>query len=268
MDQKELQQKIALYYEKLPEEAKVVFAGMNWIGTLEEIEIKYSLNDEQIKTLGTETAILLLGIIGIEEYVNTIRKEMKLEASVVDKILDEVGEKILNNVMPYIDKAYNDNMSSFIKESTGEKEDYKVKIYEISNKHGLPIDKMGEIQSITERFINGEISSIKYENEISLITEFPSNKILEIIKDINENIINKIRQEAIKKNTVPLPPKKPMSISLPIKSKKEIPLPPKKEVKEEIPVNKIDDNEEYKSHGIEIVSDNTPKKYDPYRETF
>ena len=37
MDQKELQQKIAEYFQKLPKEAQEVFAKMEWLQSLEAI---------------------------------------------------------------------------------------------------------------------------------------------------------------------------------------------------------------------------------------
>ena len=100
MDQVQLQEKISLYYQKLPEETKVLFAGMSWIETLKEIDTKYSLNDEQIQTLGTETTILLLSIISPDDYEQTLRNNLNLEEEKVTQILKDINEKIINDVSP------------------------------------------------------------------------------------------------------------------------------------------------------------------------
>ncbi len=63
MDKEELQKKIAEYYLKLPKEAQEVFSSMKWLETLKNICEKYSLDENQIKTLGIETSLILLGIV-------------------------------------------------------------------------------------------------------------------------------------------------------------------------------------------------------------
>ncbi|HAQ02674.1 hypothetical protein A2467_02650 [Candidatus Nomurabacteria bacterium RIFOXYC2_FULL_36_8] len=117
MDQTELQEKIVLYYQKLPEETKVLFAGMSWLETLKEIDTKYSLNDAQIETLGTETTILLLGIISLEDYVQTIKDEIKLEGTGTDNMLDEIGDKILKDIAPLLYESYEKNVMELEKEN-------------------------------------------------------------------------------------------------------------------------------------------------------
>src|SRR4051812_29846145 len=111
MDQKQLQQHIAEYYSKLPAGAQAVFASMEWMGTLQTICKKYTLSNEQIQTLGTETTLVLLGIVPIEQYVENLMKEIVLPADSMTKMLGEIEESVLQSVRPELEQAYKANLS-------------------------------------------------------------------------------------------------------------------------------------------------------------
>lgn len=286
MDQTQLQEKIALYYKKLPEETKVLFAGMSWIETLQEINSKYSLNEEQIKTLGTETTILLLGIISLEDYVQTIKTEIKIEPSKIDELLDEVGNKILKDIAPLMYDSYNKNVVELMNEKFGQKFDerfstlpnkiqeaiedskYQTSIYNIGNKYLLNISQIGELEEITTKVMIGLVSPGDYESEIKSKIKTTDTQTKNIVSEINELVFKNIK-EVLKENwnknetKIPVPP----YINLENKkieqnnSKQEIPLPPYKEntlVKDpespKLSEKEISDDL-YKESGIEIIQD-------------
>ncbi len=109
MDQTQLQQKIAEYYVKLPKEAQTVFANMKWMEDLKRISAKYNLNEEQIATLATETTLVLLGIIHLNEYEKIIVSEFKISKESTDKIIAEIYISILKAVQPHLIKAFDTN---------------------------------------------------------------------------------------------------------------------------------------------------------------
>ncbi len=280
MDQTQLQEKIALYYQKLPEETKVLFAGMSWLEILKEIDVKYLLNEEQIKTLGTETTLLLLGVIDLEGYVENIRAEIKIESIKIDAILDEVGEKILKDVAPLLYETYNNNVAELMKEKYGNKFDerlsslpkkikeaiddsnYQTSIYQIGQKHGLNISQIGDLEEVTTKVMVGTINPSQYENELKV--KISTEKTKEILPEINEAVFKNIKEilkenwDKIENEDIPLPP-------YAIKKEDIVPLPPpsyNNEVKiVEVEQKKVEPNEEigrdesnfYMKHGVEIL---------------
>ena len=120
MDQKQLQEKIAEYYVKLPEDLKVFFAGMSWLTNIQEVSLKYTLNPEQIEVLTTETTLLLLCIVSTEDYIKTIESELKLPKETFDKVLDEIGEGILKDTYQKLDEGFLNNLEILDKENKAE----------------------------------------------------------------------------------------------------------------------------------------------------
>lgn len=129
MDQKQLQQKIAEYYVKLPEDLKVFFAGMSWIASIQDISLKYTLNTEQIETLTTETTLLLLCITSTADYVKTIEAELKLPAEAFEKVLNEIGESILKDTYQKLDEGFLNNLETLDKENKVEMQDVPLPPY-------------------------------------------------------------------------------------------------------------------------------------------
>lgn len=273
MDQTQLQAKIAEYYQKLPEETKSLFAGLSWLQTLEDINAKYSLNEEQIQTLGTETTILLLGIIGLEDYVQTLRTDLKIEDSTkIDNLLDEIGNKILKDIAPLLYDTYIRNTEDLEKEKLSEADGHKQILYDIGKKYAIPIDQMGEIDIATDRFLSGKISSREYEEGIRIATGDSLEKYRLIIKDINDKIITPKREAMMSskdkvvssKDKVPLPPYKSSEQEV-VSSKDKVPLPPYVSSKQNVESSKEVDLEKihediYREHGIDIISSNYLQK--------
>lgn len=281
MDQTQLQQKIAEYYQKLPEETKVLFASMSWMEALKEIDTKYGLNDEQVKTLGTETTLLLLGIINLEDYEKTLRNEIKLENNKIEDVIREINEKILKDIVPQLYETFNKNTSELIKEKYGENFDerlsnlpenikkaindsnYQSFIYEIGNKYSLNIDQLGILEDITIKVMVGTIKGDQYENEIKSKINIPENSIKEMIVELNENIFKNIKEilknNWSKKEEVPLPP-----YTKKVEENKVFSSPSVRETPEEQkgsdiiekPIEqKRSEIDPYREHGIEILSD-------------
>lgn len=85
MDQTQLQQKIVEYYNKLPSDVQTLFSSMNWLKDLEEISKRYSLSEEQKEYLGTETTLVLLGVIDSKEYNKNLEAEISISADLIQK---------------------------------------------------------------------------------------------------------------------------------------------------------------------------------------
>lgn len=207
MDKQELQQKIAEYFEKLSPEAQKVFSEMKWLEILKEISLKFNLTDEQIETLGTETMLVLLGIIHLDEYKNILKEEMKLERT--EQIFSEINDKILKNINKELeDTFYKNNYTeneiderfNLLSEKTKDaikKSNYQNKVYEIGKRFGLTIYEIGLLGEATINVILGKTPPEKFGESLEFL-KTDKEKINKIVNDINEEILKKIREELIK----------------------------------------------------------------------
>jgi hypothetical protein len=105
MNEEELQKNIVLYYSKLSKRAQEYFSSMTWLEILAGIALRYFLNDWQKEELGTETTLILLGIIDKNEYRENLERELALSEDSFNSIFKEVEEKILKPVMEDLEQA-------------------------------------------------------------------------------------------------------------------------------------------------------------------
>ena len=255
MDQIKLKEQIVLYYEKLPSDVQQMFSSMLWMSTLEDISKKYSLTGEQISTLGTETTLVLLGIISISEYKKNIGDEIKISQENIQKILGEVDEKIINTFSSQLSDTFQKNISEesvknldsrFINEpleiqNAISKSDYQRKLYEIGTKNKLPVNIMGSLEEVTIKLMLGKISPSQYEGQLALAIDMPANKVHEIAIEVNEEILKNIRANIVnveQKNYVD----------------DEVPIPPYAKLASNIEI-KGSESKIYADSGIEMISE-------------
>lgn len=138
MEQEELQKNIALYYSKLPKETQEVFSSMIWLETLKKISIKYSLNEEQIKTLGTETTLVLLGIVHVIDYEKNLIKEIQIPRATFDEMFLEINDSILKPVLSQITQTFEENTTT-PNENLELDQNEELKDTQILKEHGIEI---------------------------------------------------------------------------------------------------------------------------------
>ena len=242
MDQKQLQQKIAEYFTKLPKEAQDVFSSMEWMEILKNLSVKYNINPKELEVLATETTLVLLGIISINEYAEILEKELKMEESIKDNIFKEIDENILkgikdqlmntfeSNIVSLVDKTENkplvfdprfSSMPKDVQEAIAHS-NWRENLYKIAQKYKLSIIQMGDLENITVKVIANEIHPDKYENELAFKIIIPKNDISNIVEDVNKNILMEIRK-SLKKEWEDESIK---NVELVIKNENEVPLPP------------------------------------------
>ncbi len=125
MDQEEIKKQIGIYYSKLSPAAQEVFSSMKWLENLESIGSKYNLNEEQIRTLDTETMLVLLSITHLEEYENILKNQLKVSEDSFKKIMEEINALILTPIHSNLIESFekNNNSSENLKEEM-EKSDW------------------------------------------------------------------------------------------------------------------------------------------------
>ncbi len=106
MDQQQLQQKIAEYASKLPPNAQEYFIKMDWMNVLQTIATKYQLNEQQVASLGTETTLLLLGIVHPDEYTGFLKKEINMEEEASVQMFNDINTQIIGNLRGDLESAH------------------------------------------------------------------------------------------------------------------------------------------------------------------
>jgi len=211
MDQTQLQQKIAEYYSKLPTDLQQVFSSMSWMETLKTLNSKYTLNNEQVSILATETTLVLLGIINTNEYEEVLKQELKLSQDSFVALMQEIDEMILKSIRIKLNETQKINAESLSQKSAVDLDprfsslpenlqeaiansNYQQKIYDIGAKYKLLVPQIASLEETTIQFMIGKISSSKYESDLALTTDLEATKISEIAKEVNDTILVNIRE--------------------------------------------------------------------------
>jgi hypothetical protein len=233
MDKEQLQKTIVEYYGKLPKEAQDVFSSMAWMEKLKDIGVKYSLDEKQMEVLGTETTLVLLGIIHIEEYNTALEKDLKLPKEITDKIASEMNEGVLKTVKEQLVKTFESNVvslgekeiptvseqKSFTTPTTTpvsaptpvldsrfismpqnvqeaiRKSNWKEKLYNLAKKYSLNIEQSGKLEEITVKVMQNAIHPNQYEGELaSKLETISKENISSLVNDINQEILKVIRE--------------------------------------------------------------------------
>ena len=214
MDQKQLQEQIALYYSKLPADAQEVFSSMKWMDTLKSISVRYGLKDDQIETLGLETTLLLLGIIHIEEYEGVLKNELRIPEASAMKMLEEIDAEVLRSIRTSLGTAYESHVKGLVEEKYGSlgklderfsklpksvqtaigESNYQEKLYGIASTHKLSIDQMATFEETTTKVLIGMINPDQYEGELASNTGIQKEEVGKIVAEVNEQILKNIRE--------------------------------------------------------------------------
>lgn len=260
MNPQELQQKIAEYYAKLPKDAQDIFSSMQWLETLKSLSAKHNLNAEQIEILGTETTLVLLGIIHVEEYEKIINKEIRIQRNSLDELLADINDEILKPIRSKLTETFIKNSTEF---ETGDEQElledqpinprlsvlpeetqqaikntnYQAKLFNIGRDNGLSIDKMDTLESLT---IDVILNTVRPEDFVSVLgdtLQIDNTKSNEIAKEINEQILKEIRKSLIFSSEEDNAPEKTETEEL-------------LEAKQQVEKNKFESNQVYKVENI------------------
>ena len=217
MDKEELQKQIALYYSKLPSDVQEVFAKMEWLENLKKISEKYALKNEYEQILRTETTLVLLGIIHLDEYEEKIKKELGLQKEQADKMLAEINDAILKPIRPQLSTTFKQNVKEFANAPKESEEvekldkrfnnlpeeiqktiielDYHKRLYDIAKNNKLTISQIGILEEVATNVITGYISPDKFEEKLKEKIEISAEQITKVVAEINNQILKQIREK-------------------------------------------------------------------------
>lgn len=222
MDQQELQKQIAVYYSKLPPASQALFSGMEWLQTLRTISEKYTLSELQIQTLGTETTLVLLGILSLNDYEEILKKELGTVPETTAQIIKEIDDKILLKIRPELAETFEKNSQFPVDGKLDQRFDslsektrnaitesgYYATVYEIAQEFKLNIEEIGELEAVTTDVITGKVGPEKFEDTLKDRIKLPEDKIREMVKTVNEKVLKRIREKLLGPST----PNTPVSL--------------------------------------------------------
>jgi len=213
MNPEELQKNISLYYSKLSPEVQKVFSDMEWLETIKRIALEYKLNDKQVETLGTETTLVLLGVIHPNDYEKIVQNELELSDETTRGVFSEIDSLILNPIRAKLIDAFHINNDT---EGEGEEKlderfrqlpeeiqnaiissNYHEVLYGIAELQKLTVEQITTLEKLTTNTILGIIPPNKFEDSVQAELKLASERTKIIVNNINEQILKKIRKEVI-----------------------------------------------------------------------
>jgi len=281
-----LQIKIAEARAGLSKESRAAIDDVDWKFILLGMNKKY--NSDQLENLVTETELLLCGILNPDQYENELEKRIMLPKEDIISLLNDVdrlvfkkiqealekriegnGQSMFKGPQAKIDKIISVNEKALLMKKTSDldprfgnmprgvqeaigKSNWKEKLYEISKRYKINIEQMGILEETTSKVISNEIHPDKYESELSSEINIAREDISNMVRDVNENILKKIK---VIMETQSETPNKEENI--------EIPLPPyAKEINNEELIIKNEGGNTQEEPNITVI----PKSFKPVEE--
>lgn len=207
----ETQNKIAEYYAKLPEKAQVMFSDMKWMEVLKNVSELHKFSQAQNEILGTETTLVLLGIISLEEYQDVLENELKLDKDLFKKVFREIEEQIIRPVRTDLIQAHNQNKTDLVEEKYGPKLDerfsklspeirsaiestnYQKTIVDIGAKEKLTTDQLGKLEEEVTKIMLGTENQLAFRSNLREKLGLNEEKTSAIITAVNGHIFAPIR---------------------------------------------------------------------------
>ncbi|HEY4503453.1 MAG TPA: hypothetical protein VJC14_03425 [Candidatus Paceibacterota bacterium] len=192
--------------EKLPKESQEAINSLNWLSITEGIGMNFSLTEDEINDLQTETLLALVGLEDPNRYPSNIEDVVGLTREEAEKIATEVTEKIFTlianayekkspgqNIEGKLDERF-EKLPKDIKDAIGES-NYQTALYEIAREHKLNIEQMGTLEEYLVSVMLGKISATQFEENIKNKIKLPGDEVQEIIRALNEKILRKIKDK-------------------------------------------------------------------------
>ncbi|MFZ2149984.1 MAG: hypothetical protein WAV15_02395 [Minisyncoccia bacterium] len=92
--------------EKLPEEVRNLFANETIGEKIIEIGKRNSLNVEQLGILETETYLVMLGLVHLDDYPDELKHHLNIDDLKVNTIITETNREILSGIREKLKEAY------------------------------------------------------------------------------------------------------------------------------------------------------------------
>ncbi|HWA32457.1 MAG TPA: hypothetical protein VG694_03340 [Candidatus Paceibacterota bacterium] len=204
---------------------------MQWLEVLKNIGAAYKLTDEQNQTLGTDTMLVMLGIIDTDEYETMVNSGLGLDKEVSGKVYAEINQKILLDILPELNEIFRANLTESKKAEDGlmatEKEKsvadgvrtesnptasmadtntYQSALYEIGKNHKLNIEQMGILERVVKGITEGTARPEDFQGMLTKNLNLSAEDGASLAGEINEKVFKAIRQKMMQSTDVPVKP--------------------------------------------------------------
>jgi len=205
------QNQIAEYYAKLPPGVQTMFSSMEWMKTLRTISETHKFSRTQNETIGTETTLVLLGMISLEEYKEALFNELNIDKDIFEKVTEEIEEKVIKPVRAELIKTHQKNKTDLVIEKYGTKlderfsklspeikeailsTDYQNTIVSIGQKEKLTTEQLGKLEEEVTKIMLGTEHQNDFRSNLKERLGLEDEKVGAIITAVNGNIFAPIR---------------------------------------------------------------------------
>ena len=202
----------------LPEDIVTFFADQKTSIQIQTIASKYKLNISQSENFQLETFLLILGLTHPDDYQYVLRDKLNISEDSLDNIINEIFVFLSNDKIEKLKVIYekSEDDESKTAKKTIESEsmlinqrfsgmpkevqvaisssNWKEKLYTIASKYKLTIEQMGILEETTIKVMQNEIHPDSYEAELASKITIPKEDISNLVKDVNDNILKRIRE--------------------------------------------------------------------------
>jgi hypothetical protein len=96
-------------YEKLSEELKETIFSEKTADYIRNICQRHSLGENQMSNIAKNVGNVLLGILSPNDFSNTLKSELSIDESILEKIVREINRLIFYPVKPALEQLYGAN---------------------------------------------------------------------------------------------------------------------------------------------------------------
>ena len=93
-------------YEKLPKELKEAVFSEETANSIYDICQRNGVEDDRISEIARFTGRVLLGILPLDDFQETLEKELKLKKDLAKKVAQEINRFIFYPVKPLLEELY------------------------------------------------------------------------------------------------------------------------------------------------------------------
>jgi hypothetical protein len=182
-----------------------------------------------MQTLGTETTLVLLSIIGTSEYEKVLARDLRIPQDKLENILEEINSLILNPIITELSDTHKRNTGTEEEiekekslETKLEDEDlvtqeidprfeklpqrikdiisssnYGPKLYVLGKENNLTISQITNLEGLVTDTILGTIPPESFEGKARDIVGLPEEKLQLLVAEINDKILREVRNQVL-----------------------------------------------------------------------
>ena len=177
---------------------------------VDEVSKKYKLSQEISDSLNLYTTFVVVNLMTVDDFSKLLAGELLLSEDLAKNIYSDINQMIFVVIDEHIQNIKKEeeflsqikllvfdpsfgNMPQDVQEAIAQS-NWRENLYTIAQKHKLTIEQMGILEDITIKVMLGTINPDKYEAELSSKTTIAKEEMSDLVTEVNEGILIKIRE--------------------------------------------------------------------------